>query len=398
MTRVAITGAGALTPLGLGVADTTAAMLAGRTAIRPYDGAGSQPPPVRLAAQVPDFAPAARLTARELALGDRVSQLALLAAREAVAQAFGDGALPDGAGAIIGTAGGGAGSADDAYRALYERGERRVHPFTLPRTMMNAPASTLSIAFGLTGPVMAVATACASSNHALGLAFQLVRAGAAPAMLAGGSDAMLTYGGLRAWEGLRVISDDGCRPFSGDRAGFVPGEGAAVFVLEPLEAARRRGAPVLAEVAGFGMGADAVDLVQPDPAGAARAMRAALQDAGLAPGDIGYVNAHGSATRANDRSEAAAIRATFPAGVAVSSTKGAHGHLMGASGAVELLACLAALAGMGLAPNTGWRTPDAECDLDLVLGAARAATPGAVLSNAFAFGGLNAVLALRATG
>jgi nodulation protein E len=265
--------------------------------------------------------------------------------------------------------------------------------------MANAAASAVSMEHGLRGPALTVSTACASSNHAMGLAFQMVRSGMADVMLAGGSEAMLCFGGIKAWEGLRVMSPDACRPFSATRSGMVEGEGAAVFVFEDWEHARERGADILAEVAGFGMTADAQDLVLPSAEGAARAMRAALQDAGLAPEDVAYLNAHGTGTAANDRSECAAVSQAFGnhAGeLMVSSTKSMHGHIMGGTGAVELLACLMALRDGVIAPTVGFEEPDPDCPLDVVPNFAREAKVGACLSNAFAFGGLNAVLALRA--
>ncbi len=397
MRRVVITGAGTVNPLGQEVAATMAALRAGRTAIGPLDLPDLGRLQIRIGAPVRGFRPEAHFDARALSLLDRFAQFALVAARQAMAAAGLADEAPLGArgGVIIGTAGGGLTTSDDSFRAVYAAGRDRVHPFTVPRLMMNAPASQISIAFGLTGPVFAVSSACASSNHALGLAAQQIRAGAATVMLAGGADAMLTFGGLKAWEGLRVLSPDACRPFSADRNGLVMGEGAAVFVLEDRDHALARGARPLAEIAGFAMTADAADMVAPGVDGAVRAMRGALAEAGLAPSDVGYVNAHGTGTRANDLAESAALAAVFPDGVAVSSTKGAHGHLMGATGAVELFACLMALGDGVIAPTVGWRRADPACAIDLVTGA-RSVTVGACLSNGFAFGGLNATLALRA--
>jgi nodulation protein E len=296
----------------------------------------------------------------------------------------------------MGTAGGGLVTSDEAFRAVYAEGKNRVHPFTVPRLMASAAASHISMEFGLTGPAFAVSSACASSNHAIGLAFQMVRSGMVEAALAGGSEAMLTFGGLKAWEGLRVMSPDACRPFSAGRNGMVQGEGAAVFVLEPREAALARGAKILAEIAGFAMSSDASDIVLPNPDGAARAMRGALADAGLAPDAVDHINAHGTATTANDRSEAAAIAEVFGnRPIPVTATKSLHGHLIGAAGAVELLAVILALRDGLVPPTAGYLGPDPACPVDLVTGGARQANPRVALSNAFAFGGLNAVLALR---
>jgi len=269
----------------------------------------------------------------------------------------------------------------------------------VPRLMGNAAASHISMRHGLTGPAFAVSSACASSNHALGLAFRMVRDGQAPAMLAGGAEAMLCFGGVKAWESLRVMSPDGCRPFDARRNGMVMGEGAAIFVLEDAERAAARGARPLAEIAGFGMTADAGDIVVPSAEGAAAAMRQALAEAAMDPAEVGYVNAHGTGTQVNDRTEVAAIRMAFgPAAkrLLVSSTKAMHGHAIGATGAIELLAAILALKDGIVPPTLGLDQPDPACDLDHVPNEARRVRVDAALSNAFAFGGLNAVLALRA--
>jgi len=399
MRRVVITGAGTVNPLGHSVAETCAAMAAGKVAIGPMQFRDSDRLSVQIGAEVRGFVPEAHLSRAELGFCDRYAQFALVAARQAVADAglALQGELAARAGVIIGTAGGGLTTSDEAYRAVYAEGKNRVHPFTVPRLMHSAAASQISMALGLQGPVFSVSTACAGSNHAMGLAFQMVRAGAAPVMLAGGAEAMLCFGGIKAWEGLRVMSADGCRPFSADRNGLVQGEGAAVFVFEDYDHARARGAPMLAEVVGFAMGADAADMVMPSVDGAARAMAGALADAGLAPDRVGYINAHGTGTAANDRTEVAAVRAVFGAHadrLMISSTKSMHGHLIGATGAVELLACLMALGDGVIAPTMGYRVPDPDCALDVVPNEARTVRVDVALSNAFAFGGLNAVLAL----
>ena len=264
--------------------------------------------------------------------------------------------------------------------------------------MNNAATSHVSIEFNVKGPSFTVSTACASSNHAIGLAFQMVRSGMARAMIAGGSESMLTFGGIKAWEGLRVMSKDACRPFSGNRSGMVQGEGAGVFVLETYADAIERGADILAEISGFAMTADASDIVMPSKQGAARAMRGALKDARMDASEVGYINAHGTGTAANDKTECAAVADVFGAQadkLMISSTKSMHGHLIGGAGAVELLACIMALRDGVIAPTIGYEKPDAECALDVVPNVAREAKVKAVLSNAFAFGGLNAVLALR---
>jgi nodulation protein E len=398
--RVVLTGAGTVNPLGHSVAEAEAALRAGRTAIGPLKLRDLDRLSIRVGAQVRDYDEAEHFTRSEIALLDRSTQFAVLAAREAMSQAgltVSD-ALAPRAGAVLGCAMGGHATQDDSYRAVYEDRRDRVHPFVVPRLMSNAAPARLSMTYGLKGPTFTVSTACASSNHAIAQAAALIASGVADVMLSGGCEATLTFGGVKAWEGLRVMSRDTCRPFSRDRTGMVQGEGAAVLVLEAEEHARGRGAPVLAELAGWSMTSDAGDIVQPDRAGAEAAMRGAMAMAGLEPWDVGYVNAHGTGTAANDRVEAAAIRGVFGAAAPlVSSTKSMHGHCIGGTGAIELLACLMALREGIVAPTANWREADPDClDLDVVPNEARGAEVRACLSNAFAFGGLNAVLALRA--
>ncbi len=401
MRRVAITGAGTVNALGHDVPATLAAMREGRCGIGPLDIRDVERLQVRIGAQVRDWVPETRFDRQDIALCDRFTQFTLVAARQAVAQSGLDfaGGLGLDCGVVFGTAGGGVTTWDENYRAVYEEGKNRVHPFVVPRLMNNAAASHVSMEHGLRGPSFTVATACASSNHAMGLAFQMVRSGAARAMITGGAEAMLCFGGIKAWEGLRVLSKDACRPFSADRSGMVQGEGAGVFVFEDRDHARARGAEILAEVAGFSMTSDAADIVMPNRAGAERAIAGALRDAGLNPEDVGYINAHGTGTAANDRTECAAVSRAFGphAGrLMISSTKSMHGHIIGGTGAVELLACIMALRDGVIAPTVGYQAPDPDCALDVVPNVAREARVTAALSNAFAFGGLNAVLALRA--
>lgn len=401
MRRVVVTGIGTVNALATDVPGTFAAFRAGRSAIGPVTFRDAERLTIRTGAELRDWppAPCPALDPAKLPLYDRVTQYALVAGDAALADAgLAGGALGrdlgSRAGVILGTAAGGLSTWEDSYRAVFAEGKSRVSPLVVPRLMHNAPASHLSIRFGLTGPVLAVSSACASANHAMGLAYQQIRLGAADLMLTGGSEAMLTFGGVKAWEGLRVLSPDTCRPFSLGRKGLVIGDGAGVLVFEAEDHARARGARILARVAGFGMSADAGDIVAPDPDGAARAIRLALTDAGLAPGDIGYINAHGTGTLANDRSEAAAIRQVFGrAPPPVSSTKAMHGHAIGATGAIEAIACILALTEGILPPTVGFQAPDPDCALDVVPNVARKAAVTSVLSNAFAFGGLNAVIA-----
>lgn len=383
--------------MGGDVPTAWSALQAGRSGIGPIAGIPTNRLSASIAAEIAGFDGAAHFDGRRLLLLDRSAQLALVAAREAVKQAA---LAPDPAqaarrGAIMAAAIGQS-SLDAGYLALYGEGASRVHPLTVPRVMPNAPASHISIEFGLRGPCYAVASACASGNHAIALAADAIRAGRAEVILAGGSDASIVVGVLKSWEALRVLSADTCRPFSRDRTGLVLGEGAAVLVLEDWDHAQRRGAPILAELAGSGMSADAADITAPDIEGAAAAMRAALDDAGLHPSEIGYVNAHGTGTRLNDRIESAALRRVFGRPPPVSSNKSMIGHCLSAGGALEAVATVMALRDGVLPPTVGFREADPECDVDCVPNVSRAVPMEAALSNSFAFGGLNAVLAFRA--
>ena len=400
MRRVVITGAGTINPLGHDVPATLAAMQAGTCAIGPLDIRDVDRLQIQIGAQVRGYDEADHFSRQDLTLYDRFTQFALLSAAQAMGQAGLDlsGDAGERAGVILGTSGGGLNTQDDNYRAVYAEGKNRVHPFIVPRLMANAAASHVSIQHNLRGPVLTISTACASSNHAMGQALGMIRGGMADVMLTGGTEAMLCFGGIKAWEGLRVMSRDGCRPFSADRNGMVQGEGGAVFVFEEREHALARGANILCEVAGFAMSSDAADIVTPSAEGAARAMRGALADGGIALADVGYINAHGTGTAVNDRTETQAIRDVFGAhadALQVSSTKAMHGHLIGGTGAVELLSCIMALRDGVIAPTIGLSAPDPACDLDYVANTARQARVDVAMSNAFAFGGLNAVLALR---
>jgi nodulation protein E len=403
MGRVVITGAGTINPLGPDVPATFAALREGRCGIGPLDIPDVDRLSIQIGGQIRDYQEADHFNRQQIALYDRFTQFALLAARQAIAQAgltF-TGELADQSGVILGTSGGGLNTQDENYRAVYGEGKNRVHPFIVPKLMNNAAASHVSMEWNLRGPSFTVATACASSNHAMGQAFNMVRCGMTKVMVTGGSEAMLCFGGIKAWEGLRVMSKDACRPFSATRNGMVQGEGAAIYVFEDYDHARARGADILCEVVGFAMTSDASDIVMPSKQGAARAIAGALRDAGLPRDAVGYINAHGTGTAANDKTECAAVADVFGPHadrLMISSTKSMHGHLIGGTGAVELLACLMALRDGVIAPTIGYEEPDPECALDVVPNTARDAQVDVALSNAFAFGGLNAVLALRKCG
>lgn len=401
MHRVVITGAGTINALGHDVSSTMTAMQEGRSGIGPLKIRDVERLSVTIGGQVRDYDEHQHFNRQQIALYDRFTQFALLAAGQAIAQSgleFG-GSLAAKSGVVLGTSGGGLSTQDDNYRAVYEDGKNRVHPFIVPKLMNNAAASHVSMRWNLKGPSFTVATACASSNHAMGQAFHMIRSGMTTAMITGGSEAMLCFGGVKAWEGLRVMSKDACRPFSATRNGMVQGEGAGVFVFEELEHAKARGAEILAEVIGFAMTSDAADIVMPSRQGAERAITGAMEDARIDPSAVGYVNAHGTGTTANDKTECAAVADALGAQadrIMMSSTKSMHGHLIGGTGAVELLACIMAVRDGIIAPTIGFEEEDPECALDVVPNTAREAKVDVAISNAFAFGGFNAVLAIRA--
>jgi nodulation protein E len=399
--RVVVTGLGAVSPLGHSVGSYWDNLKAGKSGLGPVTlTPANDELTQKVAAEVKDFEPLKHFDERRVATLDRVSQFAIVAAREAIAQsgiAF-DMPLSVRTATIVGTGVGGQTTHDDSFRRVYVDKRSRVFPLTIPKLMVNAPASQVSMDCGLRGPAFAVASACASATHAIGLAFQMVRGGAVDCAVTGGAEACITFGTLRGWEAMRVMSPDVCRPFSKGRLGLILGEGAAMMVLEPLERARARGAQILGEIVGFGMSADAADLTAPDLGGMVRAMQGALDDAKLAPADVQYVNAHGTGTAANDETETKALHQSFGAHaktLAISSTKSMVGHALGAAGALELVATLLAVREGLVPPTIGYVEPDPACDLDYVPNQARALSIDAAVSNSFAFGGLNAVLAVK---
>jgi nodulation protein E len=399
--RVAVTGLGVLSALGRDCAAFWDSLAAGRPGIGPISTVDVSQLRFANGAEVRDYTPAAHFDERELASLDRFAQLSVVSAREAVESAglSRDGDWRAAAAVITGSCLGGQTTMDRGFVDIYIDGKSRPHPLTIPRTMANAGASAITMQLGITGPAFTTSTACSSASHAIGLAYWMVRNGMAECALAGGSESPFSPGLLRAWDSVRVVSPDTCRPFDRNRKGMILGEGAAMLVLEPLDAALARGATVLAEVAGFGMSSDAHHLTQPSAEGAARAMRAALADGGIAPEQVGYVNAHGTGTAANDPSEARAVRDVFGPHaervLAVSSTKSMHGHALGAAGAIEAAATVLALRHGVLPPTANFAEPDPECALDVVPNEARRAEVECAISNSFAFGGLNAVLAFR---
>jgi 3-oxoacyl-[acyl-carrier-protein] synthase II/nodulation protein E len=408
LNRVVVTGLGCITPIGNSVADFRTSLFAGTTGIAPF------PPypeaPAREAhdktqglrftqsAAVKNFDPREHLDSGIITATDRTTQFAIVAARQAALESqLINHYPPEKIAIIVGCACGGRQAEETETIKLYAR-DARVHPLTVVRTMASAGASNISIDQKVTGPTLNISTACSSGTHAIGLAFQMIRSGMVSAAIAGGHEAPLTFGFLRAWDSMRVVSPTQCRPFSADRDGMTIGEGAAMLTLETLASAQARNAHIYAEIAGFGFSADASHITQPLADGAANAMRQAIADANAAPEDVGYISAHGTGTQANDSTEAAAIHQVFgshASKIPISSTKSLHGHSIGASGALEALATILGLNENLLPANAGVTEIDPALNLDVILGAPRKATPKLALSNSLAFGGLNAVLALR---
>ncbi len=393
--RVAITGIGIISPFGRGKAAALDALRHARSGVKRIESIDSSALNCRMAGEVP----AGSFTPEKF---DRFTNLALVAAEEAVQHAGLRAADANRFGVIIGTGMGGAETLDASYRRIYAEGQSRLPPTSIAWTMYNASASAVAARYGAKGIAYAVVSACSSSAHAIGQAFDAICLGRADVMLAGGADAPLTVGCIRAWESMRVLAIDNehpeaaCRPFSADRKGLVLAEGSAVLVLESFEHAAARGVAPLGEVVGFGITSDAGHVTDPSADGEARAIRMALN--GLSAGDVGYINAHGTATRANDVTETSAIKAVFGEAahtIPVSSTKSMHGHAMGASGAIETACSLIALNEGFLPPTVNLTAPDPECDLDYIPNEARPARVRLFLSNSFAFGGMNGVLAVR---
>jgi nodulation protein E len=398
--RVVVTGAGVISALGHNCGEFWRSLAAGRSGIQPLQAVDRGLLRFPNGAEVQGFDPSRYFDEKEIGLLDRFAQFGVVAAREAIAQSGIQWSeeLRESTAIVTGSCVGGQTTEDEGFVNLYRNNIPRVNPLTIPRTMENAAASRISLETGVVGPTYTVSTACSSANHAIGQAFWMVRTGTARAAIAGGSEAVFSLGFLKAWEAMRVVSPDTCRPFSKDRRGLILGEGGAMLVLERLEEARARGAKIFGEIIGFGMSSDAFHITQPSPEGAARAMRSAISDSGLQPEDIGYINAHGTATQANDATETAAIRKVFGVHadrLAVSSTKSMHGHTLGAAGAIEAVATLLSLCNGVLPPTANFTAPDPACDLDVIPNQVRQQQVECALSNSFAFGGLNAVLAFR---
>lgn len=406
--RIVITGLGAVTPLGNDVPAMWEALVAGRSGVGRITRFDSSDMEVRIAAEVKDFDPVALFGRRQTRRNDIFTLFALEAARQAIADAsleFDDG-LKQATGVFIGTAIGGIATLMENYDILQKSGPRRVNPFMVPMMMPNAASGTVAIVHGLRGPNLSISSACATGSHSIGEGAEVIRRGHAEVMICGGSEAVIHRLALSAFKNMGAVStrndepQRASRPFDAERSGFVMGEGAGVLALESLEHARGRGARIYAELVGYGATSDAFHITAPEEQGigAARAMELALQYAELAPEAVDYINAHGTGTLLNDRVETRAIRRVFGPHadqLVISSTKSMMGHLMGAAGAVEAIACIKSLETGWVHPTVNYETPDPECDLDYAPNQARYVQPRVALSNSFGFGGHNGCLAFR---
>lgn len=398
--RVVVTGTGVISAIGSDTPSFWESILQGRSGIGPFRSVEADNIRFKNGAEVKEFDPARHFTGKELDLMDRFAQFALVAAREAVSRSGIEIGEMNGnrAAVICGTSIGGVVAQESAYVDLYRENKSRVHPLSIPRTMPNSASSIVSMDLGITGPVYTISTACASSNHAIGNAFWLIRNGVCDLAIAGGSETPFTYTFLKSWEAIRVVAPDTCRPFSLNRQGMILGEGGAMLVLESMESAMGRGARILAEIVGFGMSSDASHITKPDQTGAERAMQMAMKDGKFNYSDVDYINAHGTGTAVNDKMETSAIKNVFGSHareLSISSTKSMHGHLLGGTSAVEAVATIMAVDQDILPPTANYESHDPECDLDVVPNTSRPKKIRYALSNSFAFGGLNAVLAFR---
>ncbi len=409
MKRVVITGLGVVSPVGCGAAAFWERLTAGVSGIGRLDRFDASEYAVQIAGQVRDFNADAFISPKEQRRMDRFSIYGISAAKLAVADSGIDWSAVDTerCGVAVTSGIGGIHSMSEEHTVLKEKGPRRVSPFVVPQMIINMPSGLIAIEYGLKGPNFATVTACASALHSIGQAFRSIRYGEADVMVAGGTEAPLTPIGVAGFAAMRALStrnDDpehACRPFDKERDGFIMGEGSGIVILEEYEHAVKRGATVYAELAGFGMTCDAFHMTAPceDGSGAMRAMQAAMRDAGLAADGVDYINAHGTSTPLNDKIETLAIKRAFgdcAKRVMVSSTKSMTGHLLGAAGGIESVACALAIKHGVVPPTINYTTPDPDCDLDYVPNTARTQTVRACLNNSFGFGGHNACLAFKA--
>ena len=394
-----VTGQGVVTPLGTGVEKFWSGLKSGTCGIREVQNFETDELYITIAGEVPDFDPRERDLSKQLLMADKYSQYAGCAAREAVEQSGLETPISDEdayrTACIIGSGVGGLTTLEFSYKMLFKENKRATHPLTLLKAIGSSASAHVSIEYGIKGPTFGVVSACSTATHSIGVVYQMIRSGLVDTGIAGAAEASLNWGATRAWQAMRVLSPDGLFPFSKTRNGTVLAEGSGVLVLEEYEKAKARGAPILAELMGFGMTADAADMVNPSIEGAATAMKIALDEAELAPSDIDYVNAHGTATAVNDVNETRAIKHVFgnaANNLSISSTKSMHGHTLGACGGIEAIASIKALEENFVPPTIGLAETDPECDLDYTPNAGKARDVNYVMSNSFAFGGLNAVL------
>ncbi|ODR97087.1 beta-ACP synthase [Methyloceanibacter superfactus] len=397
--RVVVTGQGVVTPLGTGVDKFWAAMQRSDCGIREVQSFDTEDLYITIAGEVPDFDPRERLQSKQLLLADKYSQYAGCAAHEAVTQAKLEYPIKDSdsyrAACIIGSGVGGLTTLEFSYKMLFKENKRATHPLTLLKAIGSSASAHVSIEYGIKGPTFGLVSACATATHSIGMTYRMIREGLVDVGLAGAAEASLNWGATRAWQAMRVLSPDGLWPFAKKRNGTVLAEGAGILMLEEYERAKDRGAPILAELMGYGMTADAADMVNPSIDGASTAMQQALDDSGLAPSDIDYINAHGTGTMVNDINETRAIKRVFGNAankLSISSTKSMHGHCLGAGGGIEAVAAIKAIGENYVPPTAGLDEPDPECDLDYTANTGKAREVNYAMSNSFAFGGLNAVL------
>ena len=402
-TRVVITGIGAISPLGLDVESTWQSVVNGKSGIAPITRFDASHHETKFAAEVKGFGPEAALGRKDARRMDRFVQFAVVAAQQALADAkleIND-SNRDRIGSIIGTGIGGVGTLVSESETLREKGPRRISPFLIPMILPDTAPGQVAINFGIRGPNLAVTSACATGTNAVGEAYKMIQRGAADVMVCGGAESCIigvVMAGFNAMTALSTRNDDpqrASRPFDKNRDGFVAGEGSAILILESEAHAKARGARIYAEVLGYGLTNDANHISAPaeNGAGAAKCMKLALDDAGLQPEQIDYLNAHGTSTQLNDKSETAAVKTVFGEAaynLSISSTKSMHGHLLGAAGAVEAVICVKALQHGIMPPTINYETPDPLCDLDYVPNAARPKPLRTVMSNSFGFGGHNA--------
>ena len=398
--RVVVTGTGVVSAIGMNTNAFWKSIVEGTPGIGPYNVSFGDQIRFKYGADIKDFDPAGIIEKNDLDLMDRFTQLAVVAAKEAVQQSgiiFNEENAYQTA-VVCGTSIGGVHTQEQSYFDLYRENKTRVHPLSIPKTMPNGAASNISMQMGIKGPVYAISTACASSNHAIGNAFWLIRNGVCDQAICGGSETPFTYTFLKAWEAIRVVAPDTCRPFSKNRQGMILGEGSGMLVLESLENAKKRGATILGEIVGFGMTSDASHITKPDQKGAEKAMQMAMNDGSINLSQIGYINAHGTGTLVNDTMEVGAVKNVFgdhANSLAISSTKSLHGHALGATSSFEAIATVYALKNGILPPTANFEEKDETCDIDIVPNISREKNIQYALSNAFAFGGLNAVLAFK---